>query len=308
MIDILDIITHVLVLLLMPPLLLGVIVRTKAAFAGRTGAPILQQYFDIIKLFRKGAVLSRTTTWVFLAGPVVTGFAVILAGLMVPLSGRPAPLSFAGDFILFVYLLALGRFFTVLAALDTGSSLEGMGAAREVTFACLAEPALFLALLALARLSGGVSLSALMGGQVAGGWVTAAPSMVLIAGGLFIILLVENSRIPFDDPATHLELTMVHEVMVLDHGGPALGAVLYGSAVKLFVLCAVLARLCVPVTSERPLIHWPVFAAAVLVVAVLIGVVESAMARLRLLHVPNLLLGACLLTGLGFILLLGSSS
>ncbi|MCC6678126.1 MAG: NADH-quinone oxidoreductase subunit H [Phycisphaerales bacterium] len=303
-----DLIAHVLLLLLMPPLLLGVIVKTKAAFAGRVGAPLLQPYYDLIKLFQKGTVLSRTTTWVFLAGPTVTLFAVMVAGLLVPLSGRPAPLRFAGDFILFAYLLALGRFFTALAALDTGSSFEGMGASREVTFACLAEPALFLGLLALARLSGGLSLTALLGGQVGGAWIAAAPTMVLVVGGLFIILLVENSRIPFDDPNTHLELTMIHEVMVLDHGGPALGAVLYGAAVKLFVLSAVVARLMVPVASERPVIHWPVFVVSMLLVAVLIGVVESVMARLRLLHVPNLLLGACLLTGLGFILLLGSSS
>ena len=182
------------------------------------------------------------------------------------------------------------------------------GAAREVTFACLAEPALFLGLLALARIGDGLSLSGFFGGHVAGAWTTAAPTMVLVVGGLFIVVLVENSRIPFDDPNTHLELTMIHEVMVLDHGGPALGAVLYGAAVKLFVLSTLVARLIVPVGSVQPVIHWPMFIASMLLVAVLIGIVESVMARLRLLHVPNLLVGACLLTGLGFILLLGSSS
>lgn len=300
-----DTAVQIVLLLAMPPLLLGVIVKVKAAFAGRVGAPILQPYFDLVKLFRKGAVLSRTTTWVFLAGPAVTAVAVVLAGMLVPMSGEPAPVRFAGDLILFAYLLALGRFFTTIAALDTGSAFEGMGAAREVTFACLAEPALFLGLMALARLTGGLSLSGLLGGQLATAWVTAAPTMVLVLAGLFIVLLVENSRIPFDDPGTHLELTMVHEVMVLDHGGPALGAVQYGAAVKLFVLSALVARVAVPV--DLGVMRWPVFAGGVVGVAVLVGVVESVMARLRLLHVPNLLVGACLLTGLGFVLLLGSS-
>lgn len=299
-----DTIVQVVLLFLMPPLLLGIIVKTKAAFAGRIGAPLLQPYHDLIKLFRKGSVLSRTTTWVFLAGPAVTCAAVLLAGLLVPMGGQPAPIRFTGDLILFAYLLALGRFFTAAAALDTGSSFEGMGAAREVTFACLAEPALFFGLLALAKLTDGLSLSAFLGPHVASAWVSSAPTMVLVIAGLFIVLLVENSRIPFDDPSTHLELTMIHEVMVLDHGGPALGTVLFGAAVKLFVLSTLIVRLAVPFATDQPLLRWPVFVAAMLAVAIIIGIVESIMARLRLLHVPNLLVGACLLTGFGFVLLL----
>src|SRR4051794_3084681 len=141
---------HVSAALLLPPLLLGVIARTKALFAGRVGPPLLQPYYDLLKLFQKGSVLSTTTTWVFLAGPVVGLVTAALAALLVPLGGGPAPLSFAGDLIVLVYVLGLGRFFTALAALDTGSAFEGMGAAREVTFACLAEPAFFLGLLVLA--------------------------------------------------------------------------------------------------------------------------------------------------------------
>jgi formate hydrogenlyase subunit 4 len=301
-----DTIVQVLLLLVMPPLLLGVIVKVKAAFAGRVGAPLLQTYYDLWKLFQKGALLSRTTTWVFLAGPAVATVGAVLAGLLVPMGGGPAPISFTGDLILFAYLLALGRFFTAIAALDTGSAFEGMGAAREVTFACLAEPALLLGMLALARLTGGLNLSLLFGEGVSAGWTVAAPTMVLVLGGIFIVLLVENCRIPFDDPGTHLELTMIHEVMVLDHGGPALGAVLYGAAVKLFVLSSLVARLVVPDWANGPMLRWPVFILGVLAVAVVIGVVESIMARLRLLHIPNLLVGACLLTGFGFILLLGS--
>ena len=295
-----------LLLLLLPPLLLGVIVKTKAAFAGRVGAPLLQPYHDLWKLLRKGAVLSRTTTSVFLAGPAITWVAVVLAGLLVPLAGGAAPIRFDGDLILFAYLLALGRFFTALAALDTGSSFEGMGAAREMTFACLAEPALFLGLLALARTSKKKNLSDLFGAPIAASWSSATPTMVLVLFGLFIVLLVENSRIPFDDPNTHLELTMVHEVMVLDHGGPALGVVLHGAAVKLLVLSSLVVGLVVPVRVDAAPLRWALFVAATLAVAVAVGVVESTMARLRLLYVPNLLMGACLLTGFGFLLLLGT--
>ncbi len=301
-----DTIVQVILLLLMPPLLLGVIIKIKAGFAGRVGAPLLQPYHDIIKLFQKGSVLSRNTTWVFLAGPAITAVAVLIAGLLVPMGGQPAPIHFSGDLILFAYLLALGRFFTAIAALDTGSAFEGMGAAREVTFACLAEPALFFGMLALARLSGGLSLSSFFGGHIPAAWVSAAPTMVLVLAGLFIVVLVENSRIPFDDPNTHLELTMIHEVMVLDHGGPALGAVLYGAAIKLYVLSSLVVRMAIPLSTDQPVLRWPVFILSMLAVAALIGVIESIMARLRLLHIPNLLVGACLLTGFGFVLLLGS--
>ena len=146
-----ELVVHLLLLLLLPPLLLGVIVKTKAAFAGRVGAPLLQLYFDLWKLMRKGLVLSATTTWVFRIGPAVGLVTALLAGLLIPLGYQRAPIAFAGDLVLFAYLFGLGRFFTILAALDTGSAFEGMGAAREATFACLAEPALFLGLLVLAK-------------------------------------------------------------------------------------------------------------------------------------------------------------
>ena len=146
-----------------------------------------------------------------------------------------APVSFRGDLVLLAYLYGLGRFFTASAALDTGSPFEGMGAAREVTFACLAEPALFLVLLVLARASGTLSLSEMLGPQLAAVWGSAGAALAAVLVSLFVVLLVENCRMPFDDPNTHLELTMIHEVMVLDHGGPALGLILYGAAVKLFV-------------------------------------------------------------------------
>jgi formate hydrogenlyase subunit 4 len=298
-----QVILQALFVLLFPPLLLGVIVKTKAAFAGRTGAPLLQPYHDLWKLVRKGSVFSRTTTWVFRAGPVVGLATAALATALVPVGGRPALVAFPGDFLLLAYLLGLGRFFTVAAALDTGSAFEGMGGAREATFACLAEPALVLGLVALARSAGSLSLSVMLGPHLAEAWTHDAATFVLVAAAVFIVLLAENCRIPFDDPATHLELTMVHEVMVLDHGGPALGLIMYGAALKLFVFSAVVARLLVPVGALAAPAAWAVSIAALLAVAVAIGVVESTMARLRLTHVPILLVAACLLSAFGVVLL-----
>ena len=300
----LDTIIHLLLALLMPPLLLGVIGKTKAAFAGRVGAPFLQPYHDIARLLRKGSVFSDTTTWVFRAGPVATLAATAVAALLVPLGNHGAPVSFAGDMILFAYLFGLARFFTTAAALDTGSSFEGMGAAREVTFSCLAEPTLFFALITLARMSGSLSLTPMLTHATAGDWLTAGASLLLLVGALFIVLLVENCRIPFDDPNTHLELTMIHEVMVLDHSGPAFGLILYGAALKLFVLGAFFMNLALPLRTGYPLADWGIFVASMLALAVAIGVVESVMARLRLVRIPQLLVAATILSAFAMLLIL----
>jgi formate hydrogenlyase subunit 4 len=295
---------HIFILLVLPPLLLGVIGKTKAVFGGRKGPPLLQPYYDLIRLAQKGSVFSTTTTWVFRAGPVVGLATALLAGMLIPFGGHPAPVSFAGDMILFAYLFGLGRFFTASAALDTGSAFEGMGAAREVTFSCLAEPALFFCFLVMAKLSDSLSLSTMLGGVFPLGAGGAAPSLVLVAASLFIVLLVENSRIPFDDPNTHLELTMIHEVMVLDHSGPALGMIHYGAAMKLFVMGAVLLRVIAPFEAPNEWADWALFGAGMVGVAVAIGIVESIMARFRMVFVPTFLVAACLLSIFGVILLL----
>ena len=293
---------HVAIALLLPPLLLGVIGKTKALFAGRVGPPILQLYWDLAKLARKGSVFSTTTTWVFRAGPVVGLATAVVAVLIVPLGNHAAPISFAGDLVLFAYLLGLGRFFTVLAALDTGSSFEGMGGAREATFACLAEPALFLGLLVFVRRSASLSMTTMFGSALHSEWGAADASLVLVLISLVIVLLAENSRIPVDDPNTHLELTMIHEVMVLDHSGPGLGMILYGAALKLFVLGALVVRIALPFTTGSPWADWTIFAVGMIALAIVIGIVESVMARLRLLQVPSLLVAACILSGFGIVL------
>jgi formate hydrogenlyase subunit 4 len=294
---------HVAALLLLPPLLLGVIGRTKAVVAGRRGASVLQPYFDLRKLFGKEVALSRTTTWIFVAAPAVALATTLLAGLLVPLGPHPSPVSFPGDFVLFAYLFALGRFFTAAAALDTGSPFEGMGAAREVGFAWLTEPALFFAFLALVRLSGSLRFDEMLRGTEGGLWLENTAPALLIATGFVIVLLTECSRIPVDDPTTHLELTMIHEVMVLDHSGPLLALVEVAAALKLFILEAMLLHVLAPTAAIE---GWPgfgLFLLGMLGLAVGIGVLESVMARLRLLHVPTFLIAAVLSCGFAFLLL-----
>jgi len=303
-------VAHIIVALIFPPFLLGVINRVKAIFGGRHGQPLLQPYFDLRKLFNKDSVFSETTTWVFRFGPVVGLTTALVAVMIVPLGHASAPLSFTGDLILLAYVLGLGRFFTMAAALDTGSAFEGMGSAREATYACLAEPVMFLGLLVLTRVpvlaggSGSLQMSGLLGESLLASWGLAGAALILILVSWFVVLLVENCRIPFDDPNTHLELTMIHEVMVLDHSGPAFGLILYGAAIKLFVFAALIVRLAVPVHTGYAAADWIIFLVGTVVVAILIGVVESVMARLRLTSIPSLLAGAGVLSLLGLVLVL----
>jgi formate hydrogenlyase subunit 4 len=205
--------------------------------------------------------------------------------------------------VLFAYLFGLGRFFTLLAALDTGSSFEGMGSAREATFACLAEPALFLGLVVLAKCTASLSLSTMLTSAPSETWRGLSAPLLLVVVSLFVVVLAENSRIPVDDPNTHLELTMIHEVMVLDHSGPPFAAILYGASVKLFVLGVIVVRTALPFRTGSIWGNWSLFMLAMIGYAVVIGVVESTMARLRLRRVTNLLIAACLLSGFGLILL-----
>ena len=281
---------HLLLALTFAPLLSGIINRTKALFAGRTGQPLLQLYYDLARLLKKGAVYSRTTTWVFRAGPVVGLAAVLTACALVPLGGQRSLLAFPGDFLVLAYLLGLARFFTILAAMDTGSSFEGMGASREAAFSALAEPALLLSLVAVALRSGRLSLSGMLASPL--GWGHLAPALWLVVAAVFIVLLAENSRVPVDDPATHLELTMIHEVMVLDHSGPDLAFILYGMALKLWILGAVWIGIVVPFGGTNPWTGTALALASMLGLAVFIGVVESMMARLRLARIAPLLVGA----------------
>jgi formate hydrogenlyase subunit 4 len=295
---------HPLLALTLAPLLLGIINRVKAYVAGRNGPSVFQAYRDLRKLLGKGAVYSNTTTWVFRAAPTITLAAVLATVLLLPLGGTAALMASPGDLVLLAYLLGLARFFTVIAALDTGSSFEGMGASREVQFSALAEPVLLLALAAIARETGSVSLSQMYAGVTVAAWAHAGPALAMVIVALLAVFLAENARIPVDDPNTHLELTMIHEVMVLDNSGPDFAFITYGASVKLWVLGSLLVGLITPLRTGHVWLDAPVFLLGMFALAVLTGVIESSMARLRLVRVPQLLVGAWALAIFALVLVL----
>lgn len=298
-------IVHVGLALALAPLLVGVIHRTKALVAGRRGQPLLQLYYDLFKLLGKGAVYSRTTTWVFLLGPIVGLAAVLMALAIVPLGGVPGLLAFRGDLLLMAYLLGLMRFCTVVSALDTGSSFEGMGASREVFFSALAEPALLLGLAALAVRAHSFSLSDLYAAVTPEAIVAqSGPAILLVAASLLVVFLTENARIPVDDPNTHLELTMIHEVMVLDHSGPDFAFIQYAASLKLWVIGSLLVGIVVPVRSGWAIVDLAGGLAGMTALAVTVGLIESSMARLRLVRVPQFVVAASVLSTIALVLVL----
>ncbi len=289
--------------LLCAPLLAGIINKVKAFFAGRHGVRILQLYYDIFKLLKKERVHSTTSNWILALAPQLGIAFTMTAMLFLPLGLTPAPLGFAGDAVLFFYLLATARFATVLAALDTGSSFEGMGASREVQFSALAEGTVFVLLGVLAMQSNSLEISQMLQGYGIhlDSWVNAAGTM-LSAIAFFVIMLCENCRVPFDDPETHLELTMIHEAMVLDYAGPDLAAVFYGAALKLWVFAAFMVALVVPGEYFCGTTGIAVYFGGIALCAILIGIVESVMARSRFLKLPQLLTGATILAALAALL------
>jgi formate hydrogenlyase subunit 4 len=288
MIALVESMLRLLVWLLLAPLLPGIINRVKAWVAGRRGPPVLQLYYDLARLWRKGVVLSQLASPGFVVGPAVAWVAIAGAALLLPLGPTGGGLSFRGDVLLLVYLLALARFSLAWAALETGSAFEGMGAAREVSFAVLAEVSLITAVLTLSVQSGSVTLATML-------TPSAGAGAALLAAGLFEVLLAENCRVPFDDPNTHLELTMIHEVMVLDHSGPPLAVILHGAAMKLLLFSALLTQAVLPVGQLAPFAGAAVLAGGVLGVTIGVGLVESLLARFAFKRVPLLLTTAFLL-------------
>jgi formate hydrogenlyase subunit 4 len=287
MIVALDIFLRLAAWLLLAPLLPGIINKVKAWVAGRRGPPVLQLYFDLAKLWRKGVVLSTAVSPMHVIGPAMAWIAILAAALLLPVGPAGASLSFRGDALLFVYLLAFARFCIALAALDTGSAFEGMGVAREVSYAVLSEAAIITALLTLCVQTGSVSLATMLAPSAGAG-------AALLAAGLFGVLLAENCRVPFDDPNTHLELTMIHEVMVLDHSGPPLAAILHGASLKLLLFAVLLTEAVLPLGKLSLLQAIGALVVSVFVVAIVVGLVESLLARLAFRRVPLLLTTAFL--------------
>ena len=277
--------------LLMAPLAIGVINKVKAFFAGRHGVSIFQLYYDLFKLRQKESIHSTSSTWILRITPLFSLGFIVCSILFLPLGSGLSPLGFTGDAVLFFYLLGTARFLTVLAALDTGSSFEGMGASREVQFSALAEGAIFALLAFLAANSGELDLNSMLNGSGISAW-NQNTALVLAAVAFFIVLLAENCRVPFDDPETHLELTMIHEAMILDFSGKDLAAILYGAAVKFWIFASFLVLMLLPHGMFPLPVSVLIYFAGVLCVAVLVGIVESSMARYRFLKVPPLLTAA----------------
>ncbi len=277
--------------LISAPLFPGIILNIKALFAGKKGPPLLIKYYTLAKLLHKGSVYSTSTTFVFRMGPVVFCAASVMVFLFFPFAGIPPLLSFHGDAIVIFYILGVGRFFTIAAALDTASPFEGMGAAREAFFATLTEAAIFVVLILFYRINGSLSLAAYFSGKHA--ITLSGPQgalLLLVIVSLFMTMLAENSRVPVDDPATHLELTMIHEVMILDHSGPDLALIELGSFYKLFFYASFIACLIKPPTLAGPVADSLVFYGLLSLVYIAIGITESITARLKMNLVPKYIL------------------
>jgi formate hydrogenlyase subunit 4 len=277
--------SNVVALAVMPFFITGMINRVKSLWSGRKGPPIFQLAYDVARLVRKSSVYSTTTTLLFRVAPYVVLVTSVATALLVPVLGSAPLASFSFDFVVFAYAGGLGRVALMLGALDTGSAFEGMGAAREATFATLIEPALFLIVGALCLLSGTHTLHE----ALAPHFVDGAGLVVRIAAiiALLIVLQVEAARMPIDDPTTHLELTMVHEVMILDHSGPDLAAMQLASAIKLFTGSAIVATLLNPWAGAGTALSAIANMLLCIAVAIVLGTFESLAARLRLRTVPQ---------------------
>jgi formate hydrogenlyase subunit 4 len=291
--------------LLLAPLLRGLVRKMKAAFQLRQGPRLLQPYSDLFKLLRKEPMRATTASWIFAAGPRVYFASALCATALVPAVLASAPLEGAGGILLFVGLLTLGRFALATAALDTGSPFGGMGASREMTVAALAEPALMLALFTAGLSAGSLNLGELVRRTAERG-VSIHPSELLAAAALFIVLLAEAGRVPVDNPATHLELTMIHEAMVLEYSGPDLALVEWGSALKELLFMTLLAGIFMPIGIAASVAPAPLLVGALALgakvfgLALLVVLVESTNAKLRFFRVPELMAVAL---GLGFLAL-----
>jgi formate hydrogenlyase subunit 4 len=285
---------------LLPTLVLGAINRTKSLWSGRRGLPILQLAYDVIRLLRKRPVYSDTTTLVFRTTPYVVLTTAVASGLVVPLLGVASPLAFPFDFVAFAYVWGLGRLALMLGALDTGSAFEGMGASREATFSALIEPAFILVAGAACLLTHQRSFASLLALRPTDAVSAVAWLASIIT--LFVVVQVESSRLPVDDPSTHLELTMVHEVMILDHSGPDLAALQAASAVKLTVGLSLIAALVNPLAGRAaPLVVGAVSVLITVLLGVAIGTVESLVARLKLRGVPQYIIVAFVAAGIALL-------
>lgn len=296
------------VILLIAPFLNGVIKKVKALTQKRKGAPLLQQYFDLYKLLKKRSVVSETASWIFRVTPFIVFATALSASLFVPVTTVISAASFPGDVIMLFSVLALGRFFMVISALDTGSTFGGMGGSREAMISALIEPSILVTFLTLGLYANSTSVSAIMKAAGAAGIPLLNPMFILSFLAMLIIIISETSRIPVDDPSTHLELTMVHEAMLLEYSGRGLALMEYGASVKQLVLITLLVNVFVPVDQLLSVTGAAAVVASLLIylvkvtlASVLIGIIESFTVKIRFFSVPNLAALAFILSFVGFL-------
>lgn len=302
------VIVQIVMLLALSPLIIGLIRKVKARLQCRKGAGVLQPYADLAKLFNKQPVVSSTTSWIFTATPYIVFASTLAAGLLVPIFVSRNPFNFAGNVIALVYLLALGTFFLILAGLDAGSTFGGMGSSREAIVATLAEPAMMLSIFAIALTAGSTNLSTIVHKTaLMEGIITAPPPHLMALVAFFVVALAETGRVPVDNPATHLELTMIHEAMLLEYSGRYLALLEWAAGIKLLVFLSVIANVFAPwgiatsVTPASLAMGMVVYVVKVSGLAVVIGVIESMFAKLRLFRVPELLGAAFILSLLALV-------
>lgn len=286
------------------PLIAGFSNKLKARLQMRQGPPILQPYRDLYKLLRKGMVFPDTASWIFTATPHVLFATTLLAGLLIPTVVAQAPLSWFGGVLAVVYLLALGRFFLALGGLDAGSPFGGLGSSREMTISAIAEPALMLAVFTVALGAGSTNLSSMAQAAVGQSWRFLAPSQMLAFAALFIVLIAETGRLPVDNPSTHLELTMIHEAMILEYSGPYLALIEWSAWMKQMILMTLLVNVFFPYglsadgSAVGMAISVALFVFKLAVLALAVVIVETGNAKLRLFRVPELLAVAFVLSAL----------
>lgn len=305
---IVSILIQIAVVLLLAPLLNGVFIKVKALAQKRKGAPLLQQYFDLFKLFKKRSVVSDTASWVFRITPYFVFATALAAASLVPVTTQTQAVWFAGDVIMMFSLLALGRFFMVIAALDTGSTFGGMGSSREVMIAALVEPSILVTFLTVGLYAKSTAVAQMMATAQGLGVPLLHPVFIFTFLALIIIIVAETCRVPVDDPSTHLELTMVHEAMLLEYSGRGLALMEYGASVKQLLLITLLVNIFVPHDqwihmsgTAAVILSLGIYLVKIVVASGLIAMIESFTVKLRFFSVPNAAALAFILSFLGFI-------
>lgn len=301
-------IIQLLIILLLAPMVGGIIKKIKALSQKRKGAPVLQMYFDLYKLMKKESVVSETASWIYKATPYIVFVTAATGAFLVPVTTLFHSAQFSGDIILLFYLLAMGRFFMCLSGLDTGSTFGGMGSSREAMISSLIEPSILVSVFTIGLYAGSTSISRMMEAMNTMGSPLLRPAFILTFIAMIIIILAETSRIPVDDPATHLELTMVHEAMLLEYSGRHLALMEYGAAIKQLILITLVVNLFLPVDhlivmtgAGAFLLSTALYFVRIVFVAAILAVTEVSTVKFRFFSIPNLAALSFILAFLGFL-------